>query len=78
MLSELTSLLQARLDLIADHSWRDRDPAAHLQALAEISEKIHEWTRQHRTSLDPTLRHYLANASYQKALIHARNLGAAP
>ncbi|MFT3991676.1 MAG: hypothetical protein QM680_09740 [Luteolibacter sp.] len=76
MVSELISLLHTRLDLIADHAWRDRAPAAHLQALAEVSGKITGWAREHRVSLDPTLRHYLANASYQKALNHAENLHA--
>lgn len=65
---ELATLLQRRLDVIADHAWRDRDPAAHLQALADISGRIAEWTREHRSGLDPRLRHFLANASYAKAL----------
>jgi hypothetical protein len=68
MKHELTPMLQRRLDIIADHAWRDRDPAAHLQALADISQSLTDWTKQHRAELDPRLRHFLANASYAKAL----------
>lgn len=68
MKHELAALLQRRLDVIADHAWRDRDPAAHLQALAEVSTAISDWRKEHRTELDPRLRHFLANASYAKAL----------
>lgn len=68
MKRELATLLQRRLDVIADHAWRDRDPAAHLQALADVSREISEWTKEHRSELDPRLRHFLANASYAKAL----------
>jgi len=68
MKHELAALLQRRLEVIADHTWRDRDPAAHLQALAEVSGEISDWTKEHRAELDPQLRHFLANASYAKAL----------
>ncbi|OYV05164.1 MAG: hypothetical protein CFE26_13015 [Verrucomicrobiales bacterium VVV1] len=68
MKHELATLLQRRLDVIADHAWRDRDPSAHLQALADVSGEISEWTKEHRSELDPRLRHFLANASYAKAL----------
>ncbi len=70
MTSELTELLRRRVAIIADHAWRDRDATAHLQALQEVSEKISAWTLAHRTEVDAQLRHYLANASYQKALAH--------
>lgn len=70
MISELTTLLRRRVDIIADHAWRDRDGAAHLEALKEVSEKISAWTLAHRIEVDAQLRHYLANASYQKALAH--------
>jgi hypothetical protein len=49
MISELTDLLRQRVAIIADHTWRDRDPAGHLDALKEVSEKISGWTRTHRT-----------------------------
>lgn len=70
MISELTDLLRQRVAIIADHAWRDLDPDAHLEALKEVSENISAWTRAHRTEVDAQLRHYLANASYQKALAH--------
>lgn len=65
---ELLSLLHRRLAIIADHSWRDRDGEAHLQALKSISEEIAIWTTLHRDSLDAKMRHFLSNCSYQKAL----------
>ncbi len=76
MTSELTELLRRRVAIIADHAWRDRDAAAHLEALQEVSEKISAWTAAHRTEVDARLRHYLANASYQKALAHLETLEA--
>ncbi len=77
MISELTDLLRQRVSIIADHGWRDRDPAAHLEALKDVSEKISAWTLAHRTEVDAQMRHYLANASYQKALAHLEAPGEA-
>ncbi len=68
--SELTNLLRRRVATIADHAWRDRDPGGHLEALKKVSEEISAWTLIHRTNVDARLRHYLSNASYQKALEH--------
>lgn len=76
MNNEIIKLLQMRVSIIANHAWRDRDGDAHLQALSEISAKISEWTQQHRTQVDAQLRHFLANASYQKALAHLEGLPA--
>jgi hypothetical protein len=70
MTSELIELLRRRIAIIADHPWRDRDAAGHLEALKAVSEEISAWTAAHRTSVDAQLRHYLGNASYQKALAH--------
>ena len=70
MISELTALLRRRITIIADHAWRDRDAEGHLEALSAVSEEISAWALAHRTGLDGRLRHYLANASYQKALAH--------
>jgi hypothetical protein len=70
MTAELTTLLRRRVSIIADHAWRDRDAAEHLNALKDVSEEISAWTLAHRTSVDAQMRHYLANASYQKALAH--------
>ncbi|MES2924835.1 MAG: hypothetical protein V4819_24990 [Verrucomicrobiota bacterium] len=66
----MTDLLRQRVAIIADHAWRDRDAAGHLEALKDVSEKISAWTLAHRTEVDAQLRHYLGNASYQKALAH--------
>lgn len=66
--SNLRSLLQRRLDLIADHAFRDRDAAAHLEALKSVSEEImaeHQWLR---SDLPPRLNHFLTQASFSKAL----------
>ncbi len=68
--AELVDLLKRRLEVIADHGWRDRDPAAHLEALKDVSERIAAWSASHRGASDARLRHYLANASYDKALAH--------
>lgn len=74
MTTLLAELLRRRVAIIADHAWRDRDPAAHLEALKTVSEEISAWTQSHRTEVDAQLRHYLANASYQKALLHLESL----
>jgi hypothetical protein len=70
MHTELTILLQRREALIGDHQWRDRDSPGHLEALKQVSEEISAWAAAHRAQLDPRLRHYLENASFQKALAH--------
>jgi hypothetical protein len=70
MTAELIELLRQRIAIIADHTWRDRDGEGHLQALKEVSEKITAWTAAHRSEVDPQLRHYLGNSSFQKALAH--------
>ena len=67
---ELEALLRQRLSIIADHDFRDRDPNAHLEALKEVSEKLTAYAETHQSELDPKLRHYLSNSSYQKALDH--------
>ncbi len=76
MISDLTDLLRRRVRIIADHAWRDRDADGHLEALKQVSEEISAWTMAHRTEVDAQLRHYLANASYQKALAHLEALAA--
>ncbi|MBX3743160.1 MAG: hypothetical protein KF712_19400 [Akkermansiaceae bacterium] len=67
---ELSALLRRRLAVISDHAWRDRDSAGHLEALKDVSERISAWTLGNRSQLDPQLRHYLANCSFDKALAH--------
>ena len=70
----LIDLLRHREAVIADHAWRDRDPAGHLAALKEVSEDIASWASRHHDSIDARLRHFLANASFAKALAHAETL----
>ncbi|MEM1084173.1 MAG: hypothetical protein AAGI48_08620 [Verrucomicrobiota bacterium] len=65
---DLAELLQRRLDVIADHAFRDRDPDAHLEALKEISVAISDWHRAHRGGLPARLEHFLGGCSYDKAL----------
>jgi len=67
-LSHLRTLLQRRLDLIADHSFRDRDAAAHLLALQQVSEQLGAEHLHHRAELPPRLNHFLTQASFSKAL----------
>lgn len=64
----LKSLLQKRLAVIGDHALRDADPASHLKALQEVSEAIETEHQRLRGSLPGRLRHFLEQASYQKAL----------
>lgn len=70
MTAQLLEMLRRRLAIIADHAWRDRDPEGHLDALKTVSEEITTWTLEHRLEVDSQMRHYLANASYQKALAY--------
>lgn len=70
MFPDLARLLETRLAVIADHDLRDRDPAAHLQALQKASEAIDAWHQAHRSEIDGNLNHFLAGASYQKALLY--------
>lgn len=67
---DLVRLLETRIAVIADHGFRDRDPEAHLDALRNVSEAIDEWYRSHRSEIDGNLNHFLAGASYQKALVY--------
>ena len=66
----LAKLLEARVDVIEDHEFRDRDPEAHLEALKNVSEAIVSWHKAHRGEIDGNLDHFLTGASYQKALLY--------
>lgn len=66
---KLAQALQERLKVIADHDLRDRDPAAHLKKLQEVSEEIECCSvGLLQETIDPKLRHYLERRSYEKAL----------
>lgn len=70
MYPELQALLKTRLAIISDHALRDRDPAAQLESLKEVSAQIDSYAKAHHQAFDARLRHYLSNCSYQKALDH--------
>ena len=64
----LHALLRRRLDLIADHAFRDADAAGHLAALQQVSELIDAEHHRLRGELPGRLAHYLQQASLVKAL----------
>ena len=60
--------VQTRLDIVADHAFRDRDSAAHLEALKSAAANLDALLASLPSDTDPTLRHYLERQSYTKAL----------
>jgi hypothetical protein len=71
--NELSRLLKQRLAVIADHALRDSDSVAHLAQLTTVSEAIDKAFQEHRKELPPRLCHFLAQASFQKALEYLEN-----
>jgi hypothetical protein len=67
-LEDLRRLLRERLDVIADHALRDRDPAAQLAKLGEISGRLSALHAELKPSLPAQLNHFLERSSFQKAL----------
>ena len=63
----LLTAVQARLDIVADHAFRDRDPQAHLAALKTAAATLDAAVANLPPSADPMLRHYLERQSYTKA-----------
>lgn len=64
---DLAAALRERLAIIADESSR-RDPQRHLARLRAVSEKIAALSNSLPQPVDPQLAHFLARASYDKAL----------
>jgi hypothetical protein len=64
----LAGLLERRMEVIADHGWRDRDAQAHLAELQRVSEAIQAEHQRLSGKLPPRLEHFLSQASYTKAL----------
>ncbi len=64
----LAVLLRRRLEVIADHGFRDRDPEAHLAALKAVSEEIVAHQASLGNDVPPRLAHFLEGCSYDKAL----------
>ncbi|MEM8953905.1 MAG: hypothetical protein AAGD22_07140 [Verrucomicrobiota bacterium] len=73
-LQNLAALLEQRLEIIADHAFRDQNPTAHLNALKSVSEEIFAWHHGHRHKLPPRLEHFLAGSSLQKAHAYVQSL----
>lgn len=73
--ADLSTLLHRRLEIIADHAWRARDPEGQLMALREISTAIERWNKTHEAELPSRLRHFLDQCSYEKALRFAESDG---
>jgi hypothetical protein len=65
---KLKYLLRKRIEIIANHEFRDNDPDAHLIALKEISESIEKQHHDLQRDVSPQLEHFLDNRSYNKAL----------
>ncbi|MCP4849962.1 MAG: hypothetical protein GY899_18640 [Verrucomicrobiaceae bacterium] len=68
LLNPLACLLRKRLNIIADHAFRDRDPQAHLEALKAIFEEIQLEHENLKGKIPPRLEHFLSGCSYDKAL----------
>ena len=67
-LRALADALKERLAVIADREFYQRDPAAHLARLQEVSTRITTLAAQLPPGLDPQFAHYLQRCSYDKAL----------
>jgi hypothetical protein len=67
-LMTLKVLLSRRIQLIADHTFRDMDRSGHLAALQQVSELIQDEHLRLKPSLPPRLKHFLQQASFSKAL----------
>ena len=67
-LSALALLLRERLETIADHAWRDRDPEGQLAKLKSVSHAIGHVHSRLRGRIHARLDHFLTQCSYDKAL----------
>lgn len=65
---KLLTAVKGRLDIVADHAFRDRDPAAHLAALKSAAAVLDAEVANLPATTDPMLRHYLERQSFAKAL----------
>ena len=63
----LQSLLEKRLNVIADTKLRDSNPTEQLKQLQEVSEKIMAWTDSTK-GIPQQLNHFLKQSSLNKAL----------
>ena len=61
-------LLRSRLQIISDRDLYQRDPAAHLAQLQNVSSEITALHATTRGTLPARLNHFLDQSSFQKAL----------
>lgn len=67
-MDSLKQAVQKRLEVVSDHAFRDRDPAAHLEALKQAHRLLEAQVAALPQDCDPRLRHFLERQSYEKAL----------
>jgi len=75
MSSALEEALRKRLGIVADHPFRDRDPAAHLEALKSAHRELEAQRALLPADTDARLPHFLERQSYEKALAFLENEG---
>jgi len=68
LLQQIRDAVERRLAIVADHSFRDRDPDAHLAELKTASAEVEALRGRLPQDTDPDLRHFLEKQSYVKAL----------
>ena len=68
LFTELENALRERLAVIGDRALYERDPAAHLEKLKAVSERITQIGNALPRPLPGDFAHYLQRASYEKAL----------
>ncbi len=68
LFAELATALRGRIAVIADRELYTRDPAAHLEKLKSVSERITQLGAALPRPLPGDFAHYLQRASYEKAL----------
>lgn len=73
--ASLRDLLRQRLATIADHAFRDRDPAAHLLELQRVSEALSAEHARLKPGLPARLNHFLTQSSLTKALEYIETEG---
>lgn len=64
----LEAALRKRLAVVADHTLRDRDPAAHLDAIKSAHKELEKQIAALAADTDPRLLHFLERQSYEKAI----------
>ena len=65
---ELLEALKNRLAVVADHEFRDRDPAAHLEALKAAAARLDVVSSRLPGNANPQLRHFIERQSFTKAI----------